>query len=73
MSHFQGTVPKSIKFVGVGLHSGRLVNLEVSPQPPNTGIFFQFVFKGFSSVGHSDVGSTLSKSIPGYQWRGDKF
>lgn len=39
----------------------------------NTGIFFQFVFKGFSSVGHSEIGSTLDKSIPGYQWRGNKF
>lgn len=39
----------------------------------NTGIFFQFVFKGFSSVGHREIGGTIAKSIPGYEWRGDKF
>lgn len=39
----------------------------------NSGIFFQFVFKGFSSVGHRELGGTLSKSIPGYQWQTDKF
>ncbi len=40
MSRFQGTVTRNIKFAGVGLHSGRLVNLTVSPAPPNTGIMF---------------------------------
>lgn len=39
----------------------------------NTGIFFQFVFKGLAPVGHGGIGGTLSKSIPGYEWRGDKF
>lgn len=39
----------------------------------NTGIFFQFVFKGFSSVGHREIGGTIAKAIPGYEWRGDKF
>ncbi len=39
----------------------------------NSGIYFQFVFKGFSSVGHRDMGRTLEKSIPGYRWRGEQF
>jgi LPS-assembly protein len=36
------------------------------------GVFFQFIFKGFAGVGHRQV-NTLSRSIPGYQWRGDAF
>lgn len=41
MKRFQGTVARPIQFVGVGLHSGSLVNLEVLPQGPNTGILFE--------------------------------
>lgn len=41
MKRFQGTVARPIQFVGVGLHSGSLVNLEVIPQGPNTGILFE--------------------------------
>jgi len=39
----------------------------------NNGIFFQFVFKGFAGVGNTGIKSTLSRSIPGYQWRGSDF
>jgi LPS-assembly protein len=39
----------------------------------NSGIFFQFVFKGFSSVGHRELGGVISRTIPGYEWHGDKF
>jgi len=41
MKRFQGTLAKPVPFVGVGLHSGSLVNLEVIPQAPNTGILFE--------------------------------
>ena len=41
MKRFQGTLAKPIQFVGVGLHSGSLVNLEIIPQSPNTGILFE--------------------------------
>ncbi len=41
MKRFQGTVARPIQFVGVGLHSGSLVNLEVLPQGPNMGILFE--------------------------------
>lgn len=41
MKRFQGTVSRPIHFVGVGLHSGNLVNLTVMPQVPNTGILFE--------------------------------
>ena len=41
MKRFQGTVARPIHFVGVGLHGGSLVNLELIPQGPNTGILFE--------------------------------
>jgi UDP-3-O-[3-hydroxymyristoyl] N-acetylglucosamine deacetylase len=39
-SSFQGTLKEKASFAGVGLHSGRVVNLEVWPASPNTGIVF---------------------------------
>lgn len=36
-------------------------------------IFLQFVFKGFAGIGHNNLSSTLSRSIPGYQWQRDRF
>lgn len=41
MQRFQGTVAKPVLFAGVGLHSGSLVNLEILPLPPDSGIVFQ--------------------------------
>ncbi len=37
---FQHTVKKPISCCGVGLHSGRMVNLHIKPAPANTGIQF---------------------------------
>ena len=37
---FQHTIKKSIECMGVGLHSGRTVNLTLRPAPENTGIVF---------------------------------
>ena len=40
ISNYQGTVTRNIKFAGVGLHTGKLVELDVLPASPNTGIQF---------------------------------
>jgi UDP-3-O-[3-hydroxymyristoyl] N-acetylglucosamine deacetylase len=40
MNPFQGTVGKTIEIVGVGLHSGKLVRMEVLPASPYYGIRF---------------------------------
>ena len=37
----QKTIKKEINFKGIGLHSGRLVNLCIKPAKPNTGIVFK--------------------------------
>jgi UDP-3-O-[3-hydroxymyristoyl] N-acetylglucosamine deacetylase len=41
MKYCQGTLKRSVKFAGVGLHSGNLVNVEIFPAFQNTGIIFQ--------------------------------
>jgi UDP-3-O-[3-hydroxymyristoyl] N-acetylglucosamine deacetylase len=48
MKRFQGTVAKPVQFVGVGLHSGSLVNLEILPQGPDTRIVFERTDKPLS-------------------------
>ena len=39
----QKTVKKPVNFSGVGLHSGKLVNVTIKPSNPNTGIIFKRV------------------------------
>ena len=36
----QKTVKKEIQLKGVGLHSGKIANLNIKPAKPNTGIIF---------------------------------
>ena len=37
----QKTIKKTITFEGVALHSGKLVNMQIKPSQPNTGIVFK--------------------------------
>ena len=37
----QKTIKKPITFEGVALHSGKMVNMEIKPSQPNTGIVFK--------------------------------
>ena len=39
----QKTIKKPVSFSGVGLHSGRHVNMTVKPSGPDTGIIFKRV------------------------------
>ena len=36
----QRTLKKEVSCVGIGLHTGKKVNMKVKPAPPNTGIIF---------------------------------
>ena len=40
MQVFQRTINREIHFSGIGLHTGRKVNVRLSPAPPDTGIVF---------------------------------
>ena len=37
----QKTIKEPIKFNGVGLHTGKNVNMKIFPAEPNTGIIFK--------------------------------
>ena len=39
----QKTISKKISFIGLGIHSGKKVNMSVLPAAPNTGIIFKRV------------------------------
>ena len=41
INRFQGTVARVVKFAGVGLHTGKMVQVEVLPAPPQFGIQFE--------------------------------
>ena len=63
----QGTLNRSIKISGVGLHSGCLVNCHILPAAPNTGIIFKRIDKFKSIPIKADpfniTDTTLSTSI----------
>jgi len=40
MQIYQQTVAEEIKFSGIGLHTGKKVNVRITPAPPDTGIVF---------------------------------
>ena len=37
----QKTIKNTVKFEGIGLHSGKKLNMTLFPAPPNTGIIFK--------------------------------
>ena len=64
----QKTVKESVNFSGVGLHSGKIVNLCIKPSDPNTGIVFKrvdlktnnIVYPDFSNVSNTSLNTTIS-------------
>ena len=64
----QKTVKNPIKFEGVGLHSGKKVNICVKPSEPNTGIFFKrvdlksnnIIYPSFANVTSTSLNTTIS-------------
>ena len=67
----QKTLKKNVKLNGVGLHSGNIVNLNIKPSEPNTGIYFKrvdlssnnIVFPNFSNVTNTDLNTTISNEF----------
>jgi UDP-3-O-[3-hydroxymyristoyl] N-acetylglucosamine deacetylase len=51
MQVYQRTIAKEVSFSGIGLHTGRKVNVVLSPAPPDTGIvFIRTDLKGAPSI-----------------------
>ncbi len=64
----QKTLNKPISFDGIGLHSGKKVNIKINPANPNHGIIFKridlkihnFVYPSFSNVTNTSLNTTIS-------------
>ena len=66
----QKTIKNNIKFQGVGLHSGKVVNVCLKNSSPNTGIIFKrvdlksnnLVYPNFMNVSNTSLNTTISNS-----------
>ncbi len=67
----QKTIKSPIKFEGVGLHSGKTVNLCLKSSEPDTGIVFKrtdlkynnLVFPNFNNVSNTSLNTTISNQF----------
>ena len=63
----QKTIKNSVSFTGVGLHSGKLVNINIKPSDPDTGIVFKridlkndnLVYPNFMNVSNTALNTTI--------------
>jgi UDP-3-O-[3-hydroxymyristoyl] N-acetylglucosamine deacetylase len=67
----QKTIKYPVKFQGVGLHSGKIVNLCIKSSEPNTGIIFKridlntnnIVYPNFNNVSNTSLNTTISNEF----------
>ena len=67
----QKTVKEVIHLSGIGLHSGKVVNVSIKPSDPNTGIIFKrvdlknnnIVIPNFSNVTNTSLNTTISNEF----------
>tara|TARA_Y100000816_G_scaffold129412_1_gene91203 strand:+ start:1089 stop:2009 length:921 start_codon:yes stop_codon:yes gene_type:complete len=67
----QKTIKNSVQFNGVGLHSGKVVNLSINPSEPDTGIVFKrvdlkdnnLVYPSFLNVSNTSLNTTISNDF----------
>ena len=66
----QKTIKKTVKFKGIGLHSGKQVNISLKKAEPDTGIVFKrvdlknnnLVYPNFINVSNTSLNTTISNS-----------
>ena len=64
----QKTLLKTVHFSGIGLHSGKFVNVKIKPLEPDMGIIFKrvdmsgdnFVYPNFLNVSDTSLNTTIS-------------
>ena len=64
----QKTIKKTVSFEGIGLHSGKLVKINLKPSEPDTGVVFKridlkennYIYPNFSNVTNTDLNTTIS-------------
>ena len=67
----QKTIKNTVKFQGVGLHSGKIVNITLKSSEPNTGIVFKrvdlqknnLVYPNFMNVSNTSLNTTISNNF----------
>ena len=67
----QKTIKTAVKLDGLGLHSGKNVNICIKPSEPNTGIYFKrvdlntnnIVYPNFSNVSNTSLNTTISNEF----------
>ena len=67
----QKTLKNSVQFNGVGLHSGKIVNLSINPSEPDSGIVFKridlkdnnLVYPSFLNVSNTSLNTTISNDF----------
>ena len=67
----QKTINDTVKFTGIGLHSGQIVNISINPSEPNTGIIFKrvdlknnnLIFPSFANVTNTSLNTTISNDF----------
>ena len=67
----QKTIKNSVSFSGIGLHSGKTVNLKIKPASPNTGIVFKrvdinnnnIIYPNFLNVTNTSLNTTISNEF----------
>jgi UDP-3-O-[3-hydroxymyristoyl] N-acetylglucosamine deacetylase len=67
----QKTINDPVKFTGIGLHSGQIVNISINPSEPNTGIIFKridlknnnLIFPSFVNVTNTSLNTTISNDF----------
>jgi len=67
----QKTIKDTVKFQGIGLHSGKTVNIHLKSSEPNTGIVFKrvdlkknnLVYPNFMNVSNTSLNTTVSNNF----------
>ena len=67
----QKTIKNPVQFNGIGLHSGKVVNLYIKPSEPDTGIVFKrvdlksnnLVYPSFLNVSNTSLNTTISNDF----------
>ena len=67
----QKTINNPVKFKGIGLHNGKIVNISINPSEPNTGIIFKrvdlknnnLIFPSFANVTNTSLNTTISNDF----------
>ena len=67
----QKTINNPVRFTGIGLHSGQIVNISINPSEPNTGIIFKrvdlknnnLIFPSFANVTNTSLNTTISNDF----------